>query len=522
MCPGNESQTSFHEEHLLLPKEGENGIIDRIGEADVTVHGFPFWPAFNKVAEELVYLARITCPIVITSFLLFSRSIISTHFLGRLGGIELAGGSLAIGFANITGYSLHKGLAMGMDPICAQAYGAKRWKVLSQTYQRTLLLLLLFSIPISLLWINMEQIMLWTGQDPAITPTARIYLLYCLPDLLANALLQPLRIFLRAQGQTTPLAVSAAIALALHYPINYLLVEYMGKGVKGVALATAWNTMNLNVGLLMYLGASQKALKPWAGAGRGSLKGWRPLMKLSMVSAMSVCLEWWWYEAMTVVCGLLEQPKWTMGAMGVMIQMTGLLYVVPSSVSLGLSTRVGHELGAGRAEGARRAACCGMWAAAGMGLGAMGFTVGVRGVWGRMFTEEEGVLGLLAVALPIAGLCEVGNYPQTAGCGVLTGSARPGIGGKINFGAFYLVGLPVAVGLGFGTRVGFEGVWLGLLAAQATCAILMVRAVLRTDWELQAERARELTMQSSSASASGNQEDNDEEEEDDLEASLLR
>ncbi|KAJ8647758.1 hypothetical protein MRB53_000781 [Persea americana] len=139
-----------------------------------------------------------------------------------------------------------------------------------------------------------------------------------------------------------------------------------------------------------------------------------------------------------------------------------------------------------------------------------------------MFTEEEGVLGLLAVALPIAGLCEVGNYPQTAGCGVLTGSARPGIGGKINFGAFYLVGLPVAVGLGFGTRVGFEGVWLGLLAAQATCAILMVRAVLRTDWELQAERARELTMQSSSASASGNQEDNDEEEEDDLEASLLR
>ncbi|KAJ4970188.1 hypothetical protein NE237_003287 [Protea cynaroides] len=47
-------------------------------------------------------------------------------FLGYLGDIQLAGGSLSIGFANITGYSVIKGLAMGMEPICCQAYGAKR------------------------------------------------------------------------------------------------------------------------------------------------------------------------------------------------------------------------------------------------------------------------------------------------------------------------------------------------------------------------------------------------------------
>jgi multidrug resistance protein, MATE family len=45
------------------------------------------------------------------------------------------------------------------------------------------------------------------------------------------------------------------------------------------------------------------------------------------------------------------------------------------------------------------------------------------------------------------GMCELGNCPQTTGCGVLRGSARPKIGANVNLGSFYVVGMPVAVGL---------------------------------------------------------------------------
>ncbi|KAF3778402.1 DETOXIFICATION 48 protein [Nymphaea thermarum] len=38
--------------------------------------------------------------------------------------------SLAIGFANITGYSVMPGLAMVMKPFCSQAYGTQQWKLL--------------------------------------------------------------------------------------------------------------------------------------------------------------------------------------------------------------------------------------------------------------------------------------------------------------------------------------------------------------------------------------------------------
>ncbi|GER51386.1 MATE efflux family protein [Striga asiatica] len=131
--------------------------------------------------------------------------------------------------------------------------------------------------------------------------------------------------------------------------------------------------------------------------------------------------------------------------------------------------------------------------AAGMGCGAVGFAASVRGVWARMYTDDEGVGRLAAAALPILGLCELGNCPQTVGCGVVRGTARPAAAANVNLGAFYLVGMPVAVGLGFGLGVGFRGLWLGLLAAQVCCAGMMLYVVGTTNWEYQAVRAQLLT-----------------------------
>ncbi|XP_073113464.1 protein DETOXIFICATION 53-like [Elaeis guineensis] len=468
------------------------------------------WPNINEAVEELISLYQIVWPIVITSFLLYSRSVVSMLFLGHLGDAELAGGSLAIAFANITGYSVLKGLAMGMDPICGPAFGAKRWAVLRRTFQKTILLLLLSTIPISVLWINMEPILLHLGQDPAIFPSAKCYLLFSFPDLLAQSFLHPLRIFLKAQSLTTPLTFCAALALILHIPINWLLISYFNLGVKGVALASALNTVNINMGLVAYLLLSEKALKPWHGTSLACFQEWAPLVKLAAPSMVSVCLEWWWYEVMLILCGLLSEPQPSVAAMGILIQTTGLMYVIPSSLGMGLSTRVGHELGAGQPARARRAASTGLVVAMVFGLAAFVFTVAVRGVWGRMFTGETRILALTAAALPIVGFCELGNCPQTAGCGVLRGSARPTFGANINFSSFYLVGLPVAAVAGFRLGLGFVGLWLGLVAAQASCASLTLYAVARTDWEAQVERAEELT--------GGGFGDG---EEDDLEASLL-
>ncbi|KAI4366514.1 hypothetical protein MLD38_022384 [Melastoma candidum] len=461
------------------------------------------WPTPSEALEEAKAIGKISGPMVLTGLLLYSRAMISMLFLGYLGELELAGGSLAIGFANITGYSVISGLAMGMEPICGQAYGAKQWKLLGLTLQRTVLLLLTASVPISLLWTNMKSILLLCGQDEQISSAAQTFTLFSIPDLFFLSLLHPLRIYLRSQGITLPLTYCSAASVLLHVPLNFVLVGYFKLGISGVAIAMAWTNLNLFLLLLAFVYFYRVVHEDsWVSPSHNCLRGWSSLLALAVPTCVSVCLEWWWYELMIILCGLLNNPKATVASMGILIQTTSLVYVFPSSLSLGASTRVGNELGAGRPAKARIAAIVSLFCAAGLGLGAMWFAALVRHHWGRLFTDDAEILELTAIALPIVGLCELGNCPQTTGCGVLRGSARVSTGANINLGSFYLVGMPVAILAGFVAGVGFPGLWLGLLAAQATCVSLMLFVLWRTDWMLQGERAKKLTTQAQAAGES--------------------
>ncbi|XVF41216.1 hypothetical protein PTKIN_Ptkin01aG0262800 [Pterospermum kingtungense] len=381
-----------------------------------------------------------------------------------------------------------------MEPICCQAYGAKKWTILSQMFKQTLYLLLLTAIPIILLWLNMEPLILSVGQDRAITSVAKVFITYSIPELLARALLQPLRIFLRAQSLTLPITLSATFAMILHLPINYFLAIYLGMGVRRIALASACNTVNLNLALLVYLFFSERAIKPWDGQSLTKyFQDWWPLVKLMGPNALSVCLEWWWYEIMVLLCGLTNNLKTSVAAMGILIQTTGLLYVFPHSLSLSLSMCVGQELGAEAPEQARRTTIIGLIIATVCGILAFTFTIVAKDVRGKLYTSEPQVVALTSVVLPILGFCELGNCPQTVASGILVGSVRPNVGACINFCSFYLVGLPVAAFAALKLNMGFLGLWFGLATSRATYMCMMICTLVFTDWKHQAKRAKELT-----------------------------
>ncbi|XVE95122.1 hypothetical protein REPUB_Repub02eG0069300 [Reevesia pubescens] len=476
-----------------------NHTVDLPNDDEEQLHRLP---TLSEALEEIKSIGKISGPTAISSLLLYTRAMISMLFLGYLGELELAGGSLAIGVANITGYSVISGLAMGMEPICGQAYGAKQWKLLGLTLQRTVLLLLSTSIPISFMWVNMKNILLWCGQDREISSVAHTFILCSIPDLFFLSLLHPLRIYLRTQSITLPVTYCSAISVLLHVPLNFLLVGHFKLGVVGVAIAMVWTNLNVFLLLSSFVYFSRVYKDSWVTPSTDCLRGWSSLLALAVPTCASVCLEWWWYEFMILMSGLLVNPKATIASMGILIQTTSLVYCFPSALSVGVSTRVGNELGANRPGKARISMIVSLLCAIAIGLSAMLFTTLMRHQWGKFFTNDAEILELTAVALPIAGLCELGNCPQTTGCGVLRGSARPTIGANINLGSFYLVGMPVAILMGFVIKLGFAGLWLGLLAAQASCVIFMLLVLCRTDWMVQVQRARVLTQTSCSSSSS--------------------
>ncbi|KAI4962620.1 hypothetical protein ZWY2020_028712 [Hordeum vulgare] len=322
-------------------------------------------------------------------------------FLGQLGELALAGGSLALGFANITGYSVLSGLALGMEPICGQAFGARRGKLLALALHRTVLLLLAVALPISLLWITSTGHIL-LRQDEGVASAAQTFAAYASADLAVLAVLHPLRVYLRSQNLTLPITACSLFSVLLHGPINYLLVLRlrMESPASRSPSRSPTSTCSWRPMLPRYLGAHRDS---WVGPTSDCLRGWGAMLRLAVPTATAVCLEWWWYELMIVLSGLLPNPRATVASMGILIQATSLVYVFPSSLGQGASTRVSHQLGAGRPAGARRAAGAALFIGLVIGAVASTFMVSVRNHWGRMFTSDSEILRLTAVALLIAG-----------------------------------------------------------------------------------------------------------------------
>ncbi|KAL2335019.1 hypothetical protein Fmac_016232 [Flemingia macrophylla] len=411
-------------------------------------------------------------PITAMNMLVFVRAVVSVLFLGRLGSLELAGGALSIGFTNITGYSVLVGLAAGLEPVCSQAYGSKNWDLLSLSLQRMVLILLMAIVPISLLWLNLERIMLFMGQDSGITGMASLYCFYSLPDLLTNTLLQPLRVFLRSQKVLSRFCDKTYDVLFTCGRSFSCAVELFVGGGDGAGGTRGGDGVSDNE--LEHGGADGRVCVCGEEEGGGA--------------------EWWWYEIVTVLAGYLPSPTLAVAATGILIQTTSMMYTVPMALAGCVSTRVGNELGAGKPYKAKLAATVALGCAFVIGFINVTWTVILGQRWAGLFTKDEPVKALVASVMPIMGLSELGNYPQTTGCGILRGTARPGIGAHINLGSFYFVGIPVAVGLAFSFKVGFGGLWFGLLSAQVACAVSILYVVLvKTDWEAEALKAEKLT-----------------------------
>ncbi|KAK8585837.1 hypothetical protein V6N13_050807 [Hibiscus sabdariffa] len=463
------------------------------------------YPTMAEVMGELKRITDIGFPIAAMSLVGYFKNMILVVCMGRLGSLELAGGALAIGFTNISGYSVLSGLATGMESVCGQAFGSRNMLLASLTLRRTILMLLLTSVPIGLIWINLEPIMLSFNQDPDIAKVASLYCRLATPDLIANSLLQPLRIYLRSKGTNWPLMWSAFVSTVFHVPITIILTFYLRLGVTGIAISTFITNFNTLFLLLCYMFYTRSTtsmaydesihmpLSPPPPSDTALIgKEWGVLLRLSIPSCIAVCLEWWWYEFMTILSGNLSEPRVALATSAIVIQTTSMMYTLPTALSASASTRVGNELGAGRPTKAKLVATV----AIGLALvtsffGLIGTILG-RQAWGRVFTKDNQVLELTMTVLPIIGLCELANCPQTTSCGILRGSARPGIGATINFYSFYMVGAPLAVVLGFVCRLGFEGLCYGLLAAQIACVVSILTVIFKTDWEQESLRASDL------------------------------
>ncbi|VAH77706.1 unnamed protein product [Triticum turgidum subsp. durum] len=241
---------------------------------------------WRSEARKLAYLAL---PMVAVSLSQYAVQVSSNMMVGHLPGVlPLSSAAIATSLASVSGFSLLTGMASALETLCGQAYGARQYHTLGLHMYTAIVTLLVACVPLSLLWAFMGNLLVLIGQDPLIAHGAGRYIVWLIPGLFANAVIQPITKFLQSQSLIMPLLLSSVATLALHVPLCWVMVFRTGMGYTGAALAISVSYW-LNVAMLVaYIVMSSTCKETRTPPTIKAFRGVGVFLRLALPSALMI------------------------------------------------------------------------------------------------------------------------------------------------------------------------------------------------------------------------------------------
>jgi MATE family multidrug resistance protein len=431
----------------------------------------------TEVRAEIRRLAALALPVAATQVSTMLLGVVDTLVLGRFSVEALSAAALANVWIWGT-LQLVLGTLSGIDPIVAQAHGARDGPRAGLALQRGLVLAGLLSLPLAGLWLGTEEFLRAAGQDPALAAAAERFTVLQIPSLPFFLSFHALRGYLQSREIVRPQLFVIVAANGLNLLFNWLLVfgnlGFPRLGLEGSAIATALTRVACAAalaGLVLRAGLHEGAWVPW------SRHAARPrelfaVLALGVPVGIQTSLEAWAFSGAALLAGRIGTEA--LAAHTIVLQMAALSFMVPLGIALAAVTRVGNLIGARRPDDAQRAA----WVALGLGAAVMSASAVLflvfRHELPRLFTPDVPVVLLAAGILPIAAAFQIFDGTQVVGCGILRGMGRTRPAAVFNAISYWLLGLPLGWWLGLHAGWGLAGIWWGLCLGLAVVAVLLV------------------------------------------------
>ncbi|CAK9151300.1 unnamed protein product [Ilex paraguariensis] len=409
-----EDQISVLQSPLVLNQERSHGFSGEVHQQEGYYR--------EEVVEEVKKQLGLALPLIAVSLLQYSLQVISIMFVGHLGELPLSGASMATSFASVTGFSVLLGMGSALETLCGQAYGAKQYHMLGVYTQRAMLILTVLSIPLAFIWFYTSTILISLGQDHEISIEAGKFNRWMIPSLFAYGLLQCLNRFLQTQNIVIPMMISSGITALFHIFVCWVLVFGFGLGSKGAALANAISNWVNVIFFMAYVKFSPICMKTWTGFSEEAYHEVLSFLKLAIPSAIMICLEYWSFEMVVLLSGLLPNPKLETSVLSISLNTCWMVYMISVGLGGAISTRVSNELGGGHPQSARLAVCVMTIVAISEGAIVAAITIAFRHLWGRLYSNEEEVITYVAKMMPLLALSDFLDGFQCVLSGTLDGN----------------------------------------------------------------------------------------------------
>jgi multidrug resistance protein, MATE family len=430
----------------------------------------------DSLRRELRTNLRLALPLIAAQLAFVSMGTVDAIFAGRLGVSELAAVAVGSNVWFLT-FVMFMGVAMAVSPIVAQRLGAG-WDPdgIGEFLRGAMLLAVVLGLAwLILLLASIRPVLSLLDLDARTAGFAREYLFALSWSALPLSLCFFLRNGAEGHGLTRVTLAAGLTGLAVNAGFNWLLMYgnwgFPRLGPAGCGWATTIASWTMVASYLLSYRRHQplRALRLFRrGMPRIEAQTFE-VLRVGLPVAAILAAEAWLF-----CIGALLMARFGADAVAahqIAINFASLCFMVPTAIGMATTVRVGHAAGAGDHAAAAVRGRAGialgvafaMMSAAAMAL-APGVIVGV-------YTDAAHLAAPAARFLAFAAVFQVFDCVQATANGALRGLKDTRVPMTITLFAYWGIGMPLAVGLAFGTPAGPAGIWYGFIAGLAIAAI---------------------------------------------------
>lgn len=375
------------------------------------------------------------------------------------------------------------GVMIALTPIVAYLFGGQKTDEVRAELHQSLLLALVLGVSAVVILRNAAPLLGWLGVEANLQSKAQDYLNAISWGFPLMLLFQSMRSFAEAFGITQPMMRIGLLAVVSNIPFNYLLIfgklglpELGGVGC-GYASSLAFAVMFLSAVRNLQRSPQFSHLKLWQGRWQLEWPRMRHQLAVGLPIAFALLIETSMFCFIALL--LADYGAVVISAHQITLSISSFIFMLPLSLCLALTIRVGQHRGAGNLLQAQQTAYLGLASSLVLALTAFLLMRYLAAPMADSYSDNPEVVELAAYLLGLASLYQFSDALQLAATGALRGFKETRTPLIICFIAYWLLGLPSGYYLAEHQAMGAAGYWLGILIGLSFAAVFLVRRLIR-------------------------------------------
>lgn len=241
----------------------------------------------------------------------------------------------------------------------------------------------------------------------------------------------------------------------------------------------------------LYIILSPRCRDTWTGFSVKAFSGIWPYFKLTVSSAVMLCLEIWYSQGLVLISGLLPNPTISLDSISVCMNYLNWDMQFMLGLSAAASVRVSNELGAAHPNVAKFSVVVVNGTSIFISIVFSAIVHIFRVGLSKAFTSDSEVIAAVSHLTPLLAISVFLNGIQPILSGVAIGSGWQAVVAYVNLAAYYIIGLPIGCVLGFKTGLGVAGIWWGMIVGVLIQTATLIIITVRTNWNTEVQKAIE-------------------------------